>query len=95
MNELLRSEKLKKAIVHYFNNHIELEQRDEIKRKFFFLVEKWKREMEKNNYDDFKEICIKIENDPKFKLPWPVYEIIKAIRFFVKTFKIVDKKEFP
>ena len=35
------------------------------------------------------------QNDPEFKLPLPVYVIIKAIQFFVKTFKVVGKKEIP
>lgn len=95
MSKLLNSDKLKKTIIRYFKNHIELEQRDEIKRKFFGLAEKWKAEMEKNNYDDFKEICVKIEKDPKFKLPWPVFELTKAIKVFVNIFKIVDKIEVP
>lgn len=69
IGKLLGNKKLRDRFVVYFSKKIKGEVVEEIDRKFFGLVEKWKRELEDKTYDGFKEISLKIEEDPKFKLP--------------------------
>lgn len=86
---LLMSDKLQQKIKDYFSGPIYKEQTDNILKKFYILVEKWKIEMETHDYDRFKEIAWRIQECSKFKLPWTVLEVEQSVELFCKTFKIV------
>lgn len=85
--KLLKSKLLRLKMKDYFKNYIFEEQCKKITSKFVLIFDKWKREV-RSDYEKFKEVSRKIENDSKFKLPWTVAEVMSAIDIFVRIFEI-------
>ena len=80
----MTSAKFRGYVIKYLNNEFIEEQKEEITRKLFGLVKKWKGQMESHDLELFKEICRSVEHDAKFKLPWTVHELTDSVAGFVK-----------
>lgn len=78
------SDKFKHEVINYLSADFINEQMDEITRKLFGLVKKWKAGMNSHNIDVFKALCKSIETDAKFKLPWTVKEIRDAVEMLIR-----------
>lgn len=87
INKIIKSKRFVRMMDRYINFHLIPEQREEIQRKFFTLVRKWKKMMDED-VDLFKSICQVIEEDPKFKTPWTVQEVMDALNMFYRNFDI-------
>ena len=94
LKRLISSIKFRNAVYKYLADDFIAEQKEEISRKLLGLVKKWKEVMYSHNIDEFKSLCSAIENDPKFKLPWTVYELYDVVDFFVKLVsKILENQK--
>lgn len=87
ITKIIKSKRFVQMMDKYVNTELVQEQREEIQRKFFTLVKKWKKLMDED-VDLFMSICQVIEQDPKFKTPWTVQEVIDALNMFYKNFGI-------
>ena len=93
LERVMSSNDFRAAVIHYLNDIVVGEQKDEISRKLLSLTKKWKTVLSAPNVETFKSTCKTIETDPKFKLPWTVHEINDAIQVFSKlSTKALDGK---